>query len=65
MKDSIAIGDSKRDLVAAKLAGIENRYFIINEDKYNSKDIGNYFYTAKFKSLFDCAVSISEKDFQK
>ena len=59
MKHSIAIGDSERDLVAAKLAGIKNRYFIINQ-KTNSHN--NNFqtdnYTSTFKSLFDCSISL-------
>lgn len=59
MKDSIAIGDSKRDLIAAKSAGIENRYFINNHNKNTCKDDnGTDFYTSKFKSLFDCSISI-------
>ena len=61
MKESIAIGDSERDLIVAKLAGVENRYFITNEDKGNSKNISNDLYNAKFKSLFDCSTSIEKK----
>ena len=56
MKDSLAIGDNERDLVAAKLAGIEKMYFIGN---ISNKTINNDAIKS-FKSLFDCSEFIKK-----
>ena len=59
LDDSIAIGDNERDLVAAKLAGIKNRYLISKNynNKYN-KDI----FTRTHNSLLECTNSLNVFD---
>ena len=52
MQDSIAIGDNKRDLIAAKLAGIEKRYLIKN---VATKNIHHDYFSDSFNSLLDCS----------
>ena len=50
--DSIAIGDNERDLVAAKLSGISNRFYINN---HLSNLPSNNLYNFRFNSLLECA----------
>ncbi len=52
VKDSIAIGDNERDLLAAKSAGIKNR-FLISKIYYKNKFDKNLV-TANYNSLLDC-----------
>ena len=54
LENSIAIGDNKRDLEAAKRAGIKHRFLINNGSNLSPKEEGIYLH----KSLLDCSIYI-------
>ena len=52
MNNSIAIGDSLRDLEAAYLSGVKKR-ILISEENLNSKYV-----THRFDSISSCSINI-------
>lgn len=54
---SIAIGDSKRDLIAAKRAGIKSMFLISSEDDISFEDQN----ISTHKSLLECSIYLKEK----
>ena len=57
INESISIGDSKRDLIASKRAGIKKRYLISNKEYL----IKNDYATDTFKSLLECSKFLQKK----
>lgn len=53
-ENSIALGDNERDLIAAKKAGIIERYFITNKKNLNLE----YPKLSVHKTLYDCSIYI-------
>ena len=60
MHKSIAIGDNERDLIAAKSAGIEQRY-LINSNKFINKKL-TCSKTNSFNSLLDCSKFLKQNN---
>ena len=56
MQKSIAIGDSERDLIAARSAGIEKRYLIKQDSLLGNKNL----VTSVHNSLLECANLIKK-----
>tara|TARA_Y100000589_G_scaffold189135_1_gene179024 strand:+ start:575 stop:1129 length:555 start_codon:yes stop_codon:yes gene_type:complete len=54
MQKSIAIGDSERDLIAARSAGIKKRYLIRKDNSLEKQNL----ITSTHKSLLECANTI-------
>ena len=61
IKESISIGDSKRDLIASKLAGIRKTYLISN----NTDLVKEEYFEESFESLLECSKFLKNNSTNK